>query len=208
MRISAYVASFEARFAFLASDVLPWDITSRLPALIEERAAVLPSARYTRSEGIIVHDSATIESGATLKAPLIVGEGCYIASTAYLRGGVFLDRNVTIGPGCEVKASLIMADSALAHFNYVGDSIVGSGVNLEAGAVVANRFNEREEQEVLVHIGGVAIGTGVTQFGALIGDAVRIGANAVLSPGTVLAPGTIVARLQLVDQASRSRRTR
>jgi len=34
----------------------------------------------------------------------------------------------------------------------------------------------------------------------LIGDHSRIGANAVLSPGTILAPHTVVARLELVDQ--------
>jgi acetyltransferase-like isoleucine patch superfamily enzyme len=38
------------------------------------------------------------------------------------------------------------------------------------------------------------------KFGALIGDHCRIGANAVLSPGTILKPGTVVPRLALVDQ--------
>ena len=38
------------------------------------------------------------------------------------------------------------------------------------------------------------------KFGALIGDGTRIGANAVLSPGTILAPNSIVKRLELVEQ--------
>jgi len=208
MRIADYIESFETRFPFLASDVLPWDITSRLPSVIEEIAATIRPALYKSDGGIMIHEGATVESGATLKAPLIIGEGCYVAATAYLRGGVFLDRGVTVGPGCEVKASLIMADCVLAHFNYVGDSIVGAGVNLEAGAVIANHLNEREAKEVFVYLGGLAMPTGITKFGALIGDEVRIGANAVLSPGTVLAPGEVVGRLELVDQGSPLQRVR
>jgi UDP-N-acetylglucosamine diphosphorylase / glucose-1-phosphate thymidylyltransferase / UDP-N-acetylgalactosamine diphosphorylase / glucosamine-1-phosphate N-acetyltransferase / galactosamine-1-phosphate N-acetyltransferase len=206
MRIADYIESFERRFPFLASDVLPWDITSRMPALIAEIASNLTMSGFRGADGIVIHETAIVEPGASLQAPIIVAQGCYVAATAVLRGGVFLDRKVSIGPGCEVKAALIMAESALAHFNYVGDSIVGSKVNLEAGAVVANDLNEHELRDVVVYIGGVAIPTGVPKFGALIGDEVRIGANAVLSPGTVLEPREVVGRLELVDQGSGTRR--
>jgi len=60
--------------------------------------------------------------------------------------------------------------------------------------------NERPDQKIAIHIGGESIPTGVLKFGALIGDHSRIGANAVLSPGTVLPPHTVVARLGLIDQ--------
>jgi acetyltransferase-like isoleucine patch superfamily enzyme len=70
-------------------------------------------------------------------------------------------------------------------------------VNLEAGVVVANHVNERPAHEITIHLGGQTIQTGVVKFGALIGDHCRVGANAVLSPGTVLAPHTVVARLDV-----------
>lgn len=38
------------------------------------------------------------------------------------------------------------------------------------------------------------------KFGSLVGDECRIGANAVLSPGTLLTPKTVVRRLELVEQ--------
>jgi NDP-sugar pyrophosphorylase family protein len=114
---------------------------------------------------------------------------------------VFLDRGVVVGPGCELKSTVVMAGSTLAHFNFVGDSIIGSDVNLEAGAVVANHHNERRDKEVRIYIGGQEIRSGVDKFGAVIGDHCRIGANAVLSPGTVLHPNEIVGRLVLVNQA-------
>ncbi len=42
--------------------------------------------------------------------------------------------------------------------------------------------------------------TGTLKFGALIGDGCRIGANAVLAPGTILETDTVIPRLALVDQ--------
>ncbi|MDH4298417.1 MAG: LpxA family transferase, partial [Cyclobacteriaceae bacterium] len=99
-----------------------------------------------------------------------------------------------------VKASIIMPQSALAHFNFVGDTILGSMVNMEAGSVIANHLNEREDKTIYVLINGEKISIQATKFGALVGDKTKIGANAVLSPGTILAPNTAVPRLGLVEQ--------
>jgi len=178
----------------------PWRLTADLARFIEHLIVSLDPTPFHNSAGVLVHKEATIEQGAIIKPPAIISASCFVAATAYLRGGVFLDQSVTIGPGCELKSTIVFDSSTLAHLNFVGDSIVGSGVNLEAGVVVANHFNERPEQEITVHVGAQTIRTGVVKFGALIGDHSRVGANAVLSPGTVLAPKTVVARLTLVDQ--------
>jgi NDP-sugar pyrophosphorylase family protein len=118
---------------------------------------------------------------------------------------VVLGRGVRIGPGCEVKSSLVLSGTTLAHFNFVGDSIIGRDVNLEAGAVLANHWNERRDKAITVAIAGRRLVTGAVKFGAVIGDRCRIGANAVLAPGTLLPPDTVVARLQLVDQSPAAR---
>lgn len=47
---------------------------------------------------------------------------------------------------------------------------------------------------------GKRIETGVDKFGALVGDGVKIGANAVVAPGAFIAPGMVVPRLVLLDQ--------
>ncbi len=44
------------------------------------------------------------------------------------------------------------------------------------------------------------VSTGMEKFGALVGDYCKIGANAVLSPGTLLERKSIVGRLVLVEQ--------
>jgi UDP-N-acetylglucosamine diphosphorylase / glucose-1-phosphate thymidylyltransferase / UDP-N-acetylgalactosamine diphosphorylase / glucosamine-1-phosphate N-acetyltransferase / galactosamine-1-phosphate N-acetyltransferase len=71
---------------------------------------------------------------------------------------------------------------------------------MEAGSVIANHFNERDNKQIPIRYEGKIHDTGVTKFGAVVGDHSRIGANAVLSPGTLLQPKSIVKRLELVEQ--------
>jgi len=180
-------------------DAAPWNVVADLPQIIGVALDSLGSAYHWHGD-IAVHRSATVEAGATLKGPAIIGPGCLVASGAYLRGGVWLLDKCTIGPGAEVKTSLIFPGSALAHFNFVGDSILGSGVNLEAGSIIANHRNELDGDTMRIVVGEQVVETGVTKFGALVGDGARIGANAVVAPGALLARGAIVARLGLIDQ--------
>lgn len=196
--INAYISGFSGTFT-AQQEMLPWQITSRLPKILQDMIPQLGD-EYHISNGIAVHRSATVEEGAVLKGPAIVSEGCFIGAHAYIRGGVFLGKGTTVGTGCEIKTSIILYHSAVAHFNFVGDSVIGSYVNLEAGAVVANHFNERQNKQIWVTLGTEMINTNTEKFGALIGDNCKIGANAVLSPGTVLAQGTLVKRLELVEQ--------
>ena len=147
-----------------------------------------------------MHCSATVEPGAIVKRPAIIGARCFVAATSYLRGGVFLDEDCIIGPGAELKSSFMFKGSKLAHLNFVGDSILGSDVNIEAGAIIANFRNELDEKSIRITYKGAVIDTGVDKFGALLGDHSRIGANAVIAPGAILMPGTRIPRLSLIDQ--------
>lgn len=52
------------------------------------------------------------------------------------RGGNWLAERCTLGPGAELKSSMVFAGTKLAHFNFVGDAILGEDVNLEAGSIV------------------------------------------------------------------------
>jgi bifunctional N-acetylglucosamine-1-phosphate-uridyltransferase/glucosamine-1-phosphate-acetyltransferase GlmU-like protein len=197
MKLAGYASLPES---WALPDIAPWDLCTDIVAVIERSIAQLPARYVRRASGVAVHDSATVENGAVLKAPCIIGENCFVASYAYLRGGVWLDRNVILGPSVEVKSSLIGEGSKAAHFNFVGDSVIGRDVNIEAGAIVANYRNERADKEIVCFDGERLIRTGRDKFGSLIGDGCRIGANAVLAPGTILKPATVVPRLALVDQ--------
>jgi NDP-sugar pyrophosphorylase family protein len=179
----------------------PWEVPASLPDALRILISHLAS-NFIIKDDIAIEKSAIIEEGVILKGPLIIGAGSRIGAHAYLRGGVYIGSFVTIGPGCEIKSSIIMDDSSAAHFNYIGDSLIGSHVNLEAGAIIANHYNEREDKDIYVRYADRTFNTFSKKFGALVGDHSKIGANAVLSPGTILPRHSIVKRLELVEQVS------
>jgi NDP-sugar pyrophosphorylase family protein len=198
INISTYIQQFKQLFPELENET-PWEATQATQLVIAKKIKTL-GPDYKISDNIAIHKDARIEEHVVLKGPVIVSAGCFIGAHAYLRNGVFLGDQVSIGPGCEIKSSFIFSHSALAHFNFIGDSIVGSHVNMEAGSVITNHYNERKDKIIQVLIDGLTVSTEVEKFGALVGDHSKIGANSVLSPGTILTPKTIVKRLELIAQ--------
>ena len=192
---SNYITRFQDYF----DDDLPWLIIQNLESIIFEKIKLL-SDDFEINNGIAIHKTAIVEKNAILKAPLIIEENCFVAANACLRNGVFLSKNVKIGMGVEIKSSIISNNSAVAHFNFIGDSIIGENVNFEAGSITANHFNEREYKEIFVKIDDNIINTKVVKFGSLVGDFSKIGANSVLSPGTILKKNSVVKRLELIEQ--------
>lgn len=125
-----------------------------------------------------------IEPGVFIRGPCLIGENCQIRHGAYLRENVICGNECVIGHGSEIKHSIFMNRSSAAHFNYVGDSIIGNGVNLGAGVKCANvRF---DRQEVSIFIQNERKGTGLKKLGAIIGDGAQVGCNCVINPGTIL----------------------
>ncbi len=198
-RLDRFVADL-SRLPFTLPDGPCWQIIGRIESLVRGALRAVGADYSLIGPGVAIHRSAAIASSAELTGPVILGPDSRVGSCAILRGGVWADRNVTIGPHAEVKSSLLFARSAAAHRNYIGDSVVGADVNLEAGAVLANHYNERGDKSISVLLGGNAVPTGLVKFGAILGDGCRIGANSVTSPGTLLPPGAVVPRLTLVDQ--------
>ena len=198
IQLSDYIARFNILFPAAAKQQA-WLLTGNIKRILLEKIESL-DGDYKVFNEVAIHKTVTIDSHAIIKGPAIISPNCFIGAHSYIRGGVFLDESVSLGPGCEVETTYIFSHSALAHFNFVGDSLIGSHVNLEAGAVVANHYNERREKNISVRVNGAVYSTGVEKFGALVGDNTRIGANAVLSPGTILLPNAVVGRLELVDQ--------
>jgi len=198
--IEQFVAEFRESRLRLWYSLAPWELTSQSEAIVRQLLRDTTAPDYSVADDVAVHVSAIVEPGAVLKGPLILGPHCFVASGAYLRGGNWVADHCTFGPGAELKSSFVFSGTKLAHFNFVGDSILGSDVNLEAGSIICNYRNERADKEVRVRAGKVLHNTGCTKFGALVGDHSRIGANAVLAPGAVLPANSVVRRGALHDE--------
>mgnify|MGYP001446466387 FL=1 len=196
----ALVAGFGTSLLAPYAALPPWNLTGNSADIVRNFLANLNTDYALRGDAA-VHRTCVVEDGAVLKGPTILGPECFIAAGAYIRGGCWLEGGNTIGPGCELKSSFLFSGARLAHFNFVGDSIVGHMVNLEAGSVIANYRNETNGAPIRIRQGGKLIETGATKFGAILGDRTKVGANAVVAPGTILAVDSIVERLALIDQS-------
>ncbi|MBK6282110.1 MAG: LpxA family transferase [Draconibacterium sp.] len=198
ININDFIKDFSSVFQG-QTHLLPWKITDDLKNIIANLIQSL-NDDFVINDGVAIHKTAIVETGAVIKKPAIIGRNCYVGANAYFREGVYLDHSVKIGPGCEIKNSIICSETAIAHFNYIGNSIIGRNVNFEVGVIVANHYNERISKKISVLFNSEIIETNTEKFGSLVGDNSKIGANAVLSPGTILEKGSIVKRLELVEQ--------
>lgn len=151
---------------------------------------------FENRERISIGKDCKIGPFVHIEGPCIIGNGCEIRSGALIRGGSVIGDNCVIGHGTEIVRSIVLNRSKLPHNNYVGDSIIGNGVNMGAGSICANlRLNKKE---IGVWFEGKKILTGRKKLGAIIGDGVSVGCNAVLNPGTILSPGVQIEPLKTI----------
>jgi NDP-sugar pyrophosphorylase family protein len=152
------------------------------------------------SEGDIVIGSGTlVEPGAYIVGPTIIGANCKIAQGAYIRGNAIIGDRSVVGHTTEVKNSVFLQGAQAPHFNYVGDSILGRGVNLGAGTRLSNLTvvsvkdaATGKRPTIQLTINGESYDTGLAKLGAILGDGVQTGCNSVLNPGVLIGPRTLV----------------
>jgi NDP-sugar pyrophosphorylase family protein len=183
-----------------------WEVLPGIEEFIRNFGQSEESKEYTEvSENLYVGRGVVMDNTSRIDGPAIIGHNSIIGHAALLRGGVLLGHNVNVGHATEVKHSIILSDTALAHLNYVGDSVVGSNCNISGGATFANwRFDKKE---VMVKSGDEKIVTHLEKLGSIVGDESFIGVNAVLNPGTILAKKSLVFPLMSVKGTHRESTT-
>lgn len=169
----------------LAQKPWPWQALDGLAAFLLELGETLPAAEYDRpAPGVWVAKSARVAPTAFLGAPCIIGPGAEVRHCAFLRGAALVGADAVVGNSVELKNCILFDGAQAPHFNYIGDSILGYGAHLGAGAVTSNLKSDKS----LVVIKGAEceLATGRKKLGALVGDGAEVGCNSVLCPGAVL----------------------
>lgn len=168
----------------------PWTL---LEAPLEELLAALPSSAIAGrvhpgaqllGDRIVIGRGSRVAPGAVLEGPLWIGDDVEIRVGAYLRGGCWLGDGCVVGANVEMKRAILFPGAHAAHLNYVGDSILGQSVNLGAGVILSNF--RHDGREIAIPTAEGPLPTGRRKLGAILGDDVAIGCNAVLNPGTIL----------------------
>ncbi|MDR2677205.1 MAG: UDP-N-acetylglucosamine diphosphorylase [Puniceicoccales bacterium] len=193
-QLFASLGSLEFLRPFFPADVLPWEwvrnIAKALKALRIPESSVKVSSHAHIAGRVFVHPTAVIGPFAAILGPTYIGAHTEIRPGAFVRGNCIIGEHCVVGNGCEIKNVLTFDGTKIAHFNYVGDSILGNGSHLGAGAILSNlRF---DGQEVIFHHGKSKYPTHLRKIGAILGDAAQVGCNGVLQPGTILGCGAIV----------------
>jgi bifunctional UDP-N-acetylglucosamine pyrophosphorylase/glucosamine-1-phosphate N-acetyltransferase len=109
----------------------------------------------------------------------IAAENCRIGPFARIRPDTVLQRDVHVGNFVEIKSSEIGVGSKANHLSYVGDSRVGSGVNVGAGSITCNYDGKNKWPTVIED--GAFIGSGTMMVAP-----VRIGAGATIGAGSTI----------------------
>lgn len=149
-----------------------------------EGAVVLYAGAYLMDDDIFIGPGTTIEPGALIKGPTIIGSHCEIRQGAYLRGHCLVGNRCVLGHTTEMKHSVMLDDAKAGHFAYIGDSVLGNRTNLGAGTKLANL--KITGTPVGIRINKEVYDTGLRKLGAIIGDDTETGCNSVTNPGTLL----------------------
>jgi NDP-sugar pyrophosphorylase family protein len=177
-------------FAARLDAAAPWAL---LGEALDEILAGLPSAAleirlppdvHLIGDRIAIGRGTRILPGAVIEGPARIGADCEIRPGAYIRGGCWLGDGCVVGASSELKRAILLDAAKAPHLNYVGDSILGAGVNLGAGTILSNF--RHDGREILIPAADERLRTGRRKLGAVLGDGVLTGCNAVLHPGTVV----------------------
>lgn len=108
-----------------------------------------------------------------------VDDDCTIGPFAYLRPQAVLKRGAKVGDFVEIKKSTIGEKSKVPHLAYVGDALVGTGVNIGAGTITCN-YDGRNKHVTVIE-DGAFIGSNTNLVAP-----VRIGKNATTGAGSTI----------------------
>lgn len=175
----------------------PWEVLADIGGFVLKLGQTLPESEFDHpQEDIWIHKSVTVAKTATLNGPLIIDKDTEVRPGAFIRGKVIVGKNCVVGNSTELKNVVLFNTVQVPHYNYVGDSILGTHSHMGAGSITSNVKSDKTL--VVVKNGEEKIETGLKKFGAMIGDYVEVGCNSVLNPGTVIGRNTNIYPLSSV----------
>ena len=190
---------FDFNKTIASSYILKYDypeVLNHIGEIIFEISKTLNNNYQEISPNVFVHKSVKIDKSATIIGPCLVLENSEIRVNAYIRGNVIIGKNCVIGNSTELKNAILFDEVKVPHFNYIGDSLLGYKVHFGAGSLTSNV--KSDESNVTLTINSEKIKTNRKKIGALVGDKVEIGCNAVLTPGSIIGKNTTIYPLVMV----------
>ncbi|NLC40484.1 MAG: UDP-N-acetylglucosamine pyrophosphorylase [Clostridiaceae bacterium] len=182
---------------FLLKHEYPWQALPEIGDFILELQHNLPQDQFYRyAPGVYLSNSVKLYSYVTLMAPTIICENVEIRPGAFIRGNVFVGPGSVVGNSTELKNSIFINNVQAPHYNYIGDSILGSGTHFGAGVITSNLRADGADIFVRTEDGDIA--THLRKFGAIAAENVEVGCNTVLNPGSMVGASSRIYPLSSV----------
>ena len=77
---------------------------------------------------------------------VVINENVSVGPFCRLRPGTILEKNSKVGNFVEVKKSIVGTDSKVNHLSYIGDTVIGSKVNVGAGTITCNYDGKKKNK--------------------------------------------------------------
>jgi bifunctional UDP-N-acetylglucosamine pyrophosphorylase / glucosamine-1-phosphate N-acetyltransferase len=194
MPLPELFAAIPEPFAAAFDPERPWDL---LGEPLDAVLASLPTQRieiglspdfHLAGDRIAIGAGTRIHPTVVIEGPIHIGAGVTVRAGAYLRGGCWIGDGAVVGANTEVKHAVLFPGARAPHLAYVGDAVLGAGVNLGAGTILSNF--RHDGREIVIPTAEAPLPTGRRKLGAILGDGVQTGCNCVLHPGCIVGAGT------------------
>ncbi|HSB47558.1 MAG TPA: bifunctional sugar-1-phosphate nucleotidylyltransferase/acetyltransferase [Candidatus Bilamarchaeum sp.] len=165
----------------------PWDLFDANEFLLSRMEARSGHIENSTIDGKVIMEEGARVINSYIEGCAYIGAGTVIGPNACLRGFNSIGKNCSIGPGTSVKSSILFDNVNAKHLTYIGDSVIGEGVNFGSGTQIANfRFDEAAIN-VMTERGWT--NTGRKKLGAFVGDNTKFGVLSCTMPGKLIGSG-------------------
>jgi bifunctional UDP-N-acetylglucosamine pyrophosphorylase/glucosamine-1-phosphate N-acetyltransferase len=128
---------------------------------------------YSVIQDTVIGDNVTVRNGCIMDSATIA-DSAILGPYAHLRPESRIGTGAHVGNFVETKKVTLGAGSKANHLNYLGDAVIGSGVNVGAGAITCNY-------------------DGVHKHQTRIGDNVFVGSDSTLVAPVTIESGSYIA---------------
>lgn len=143
--------------------------------VVGEDSVIGPNSRLTDT---VVGAGCVVDETVALDARL--DDGAASGPRAYLRPGAHLCEGAKAGTHVEIKKSTVGKGSKVPHLSYIGDAVIGEGVNIGAGSITCNYDGKSKHPTSIGD--GAFIGSDTMMVAP-----VSIGAGAIVGAGSTIA---------------------
>jgi len=145
---------------------------------------------YSVIQQSVLGDSVTVRNGCILDGAN-VGDGAVLGPYAHLRPESNIGPDAHVGNFCETKKVTLGRGSKANHLSYLGDAVIGAGVNVGAGVITCNYDGVHKHTTTIGD--GAFVGSDSTLVAPVsIGDGAYVGAGSCITqpvPAGALAIG-------------------